>query len=466
MTTEDILRQVEKDGIETIRVVFTDPHGVLRGKTVTASALPGVLRDGLRVPSTLLLKDLSHRTAFPVWAGEGAPMQGASDVMLWPDPATFRRLPWSPHSALIHCDVSTMLGVPVAFSSREVLRRAEGALVDVGGMSPEAMRSVPRDGKAHLNWGATPKVGVEIEFQVFRVLDPSLSPDQSKMPGQPPQVENTTQGYQYLTETRYAEVEPMLDRLRRAAEEMGIDVRSVEVEMGPSQYEVTFAPGSPMDVAEQAVNFRMLAKELSHRHGMLASFMPKPALPNAVANGWHIHQSIGGFKPESARAMHWIAGLLEHAPACALLTNPTVNSYKRFTPYQLAPTRIGWARDNRGAMVRALLDDTPASRVENRLPDSAANPYFALAAQLISGRAGLKAAQAPPPEMTDPYGGDAPVLPASLGAAIEAFAASDTLRDALTPEVHDWLVTLKRHEWNRYLAHISDWEQAEYFTAL
>ncbi|MEX3016081.1 glutamine synthetase family protein [Gymnodinialimonas hymeniacidonis] len=430
MTTDEILKLVERDGIETIRVVFTDPHGVLRGKTVTASALPSVLADGLRVPSTLLLKDLSHRTAFPVWAGEGAPMQGASDVVLRPDPATFRKLPWSPHSALIHCDVES------PFCSRAILRSCEEALAE------EGLRAT---------------MGVEIEFQVFRVVDPSLAPAQSTMPGHPPQVENTTQGYQYLTETRYSEVEPMLDRLRRAAEEMGIDVRSVEVEMGPSQYEVTFAPGTPSEVAEQAVKFRMLAKELSHRHGMLASFMPKPALPNAVANGWHIHQSLA---PDFNMA-HWIGGLLAHAPACALLTNPTVNSYKRFTPYQLAPTCIAWAHDNRGAMVRAL-----DGRVENRLPDSAANPYLALSAQLISGHAGLKAAQDPPPEMIDPYGGGAPALPVSLGEAIEAFAASNTLRAALTPEVHDWFITLKRHEWMRYLAHISDWEQAEYFANL
>lgn len=430
MTTDDILKQVARDGIETIRAVFTDPHGVLRGKTLTASALAGVFENGLRVPSTLLLKDLSHRTAFPVWAGEGAPMQGASDVTMRPDPATFRTLPWSPHSALIHCDVDS------PFCSRRILRRCEEALAEEGGRAT---------------------MGVEIEFQVFRLLDPSLAPSLSTMPGTPPQVENTTQGYQYLTETRYSEVEPMLDRLRRAAQAMGIDIRSVEVEMGPSQYEVTFAPGAPSEVAEHAVNFRMLAREVSHRHGLLASFMPKPALPNAVANGWHIHQSL----TPDFNAPHWISGLLTHASACALLTNPTVNSYKRFTPFQLAPARIGWAHDNRGAMVRAL-----EGRVENRLPDSAANPYLALAAQLISGRAGLKAAQDPPPEMADPYGGDAPALPASLGEAIEAFAASQTLRAELTPEVHDWLVTLKRFEWNRYLAHISDWEQAEYFANL
>lgn len=445
------------EGIETIRVVFTDPHGVLRGKVITAAALPGALADGIRVPSTLLLKDISHRTVFPIWTTEPAPMQGASDVLLRPDPASFRVMPpydlgASPHSALIHCDVTTLNGTPIPFASRRVLARCEEAL------AKEGLRAT---------------MGVEIEFQIFRVTDPRLLPGNSTMPGTPPQVENTTQGYQYLTETRYAEVEPILDKIRRAAEALGLPVRSVEVEMGPSQYEVTFAPASPMETAEMAVNFRMIAKEVCARSGLLASFMPKPALPNAVANGWHIHQSLsdpsgnlfaGPDMPE--RAAHWVAGLLTHAPACCLLTNPTVNSYKRFTPYQLAPTRIGWASDNRGAMVRTLIEDGAAARVENRLPDSASNPYFALAAQIHAGLAGLHAKTHPPAEMSDPYGNDAPALPASLGEAIAALDASEPMRAALTPEVVDWLLTLKRAEWGRYLSHVSDWEQAEYFATL
>lgn len=456
MTPQDILKFVEAEGIETIRTVFTDPHGILRGKVLTASALPGALKNGIRVPSTLLLKDLSHRTVFPVWGGEGAPMQGASDVLLRLDPASFRRLPYAPHSALIHCDVTTLDGAAIPFASRTLLRRAEAALADEG---------------------LTATFGLEIEFQIYRVLDVGLAPQDATMPGRAPQVENTTQGYQYLTETRYAEVEPILDRLRRAAEEMGMDVRSVEVEMGPSQYEVTFAPANPMQTAETTVNFRTLAKELCARHGLLASFMPKPALPNAVANGWHIHQSVSdeagrnvftSDKPGlSAAAGFWTAGLLQHARACCLLTNPTVNSYKRFVPHQLAPNRIGWADDNRGAMIRTITSPgDPASRVENRVPDSAMNPYLAFAGQLFAGLSGLKAQASPPPAMKDPYGTDAPALPSNLGAALEAFAESATLRAALTAEVADWLLTLKRAEWDRYLSHISDWEQAEYFSAL
>ncbi|OAN74368.1 glutamine synthetase [Jannaschia sp. EhC01] len=462
MTPSDILAFVTAEGIETIRTVFTDPHGILRGKTITASALPGALKNGIRVPSTLLLKDMSHRTVFPVWARDGAPMQGASDVLLRPDPVSFKRLPYASHSALIHCDVTTLDGAPIPFASRTILHSCE-----------EALRCPQRGAEE----GLAATFGLEIELQIFRVTDPQLAPSDATMPGKPPQVENTTQGYQYLTETRYAEVEPMLDRLRRAADGMGMDVRSVEIEMGPSQFEFTFAPASPSATAELAVNFRTLAKEICAREGLLASFMPKPALPNAAANGWHIHQSlcdrtgINLFTPKanelSDTAAHWIAGLLTHADACCLLTNPTVNSYKRFVPHQLAPNQIGWAHDNRGAMVRAITAaGDPASRVENRLPDSSTNPYFAFAAQLLSGLDGLRNGLRPPPAMTSPYGTNGDNLPSTLGAAIDAFAASDMLRAALTPEVVDWLTTLKRAEWDRYLAHISDWEQAEYFATL
>lgn len=444
MTANDILERVQKDGIETIRVVFTDPHGILRGKTITASALPGALENGIRVPSTLLLKDISHRTVFPVWQGAGAPMQGAADVTLRLDPSSFKRLPWSPHSAIIHCDVTTTDAMPIPFASRTVLRSCEDALAE------EGLRAT---------------FGLEVEFQIYRAPDGS-SP-----------AAHTNSGFQYLTETRYAEVEPMLDRIRRASEAMGMDVRSVEIEMGPSQFEFTFAPGNPSEVAEIAVNFRTLAKEVCAQQGLVASFMPKPALPDAAANGWHIHQSLQNadgrnlFTPDgpdlTETAAHWVAGLLTHADACAALTNPTVNSFKRFVPHQLAPNRIGWGVDNRGAMIRAITaPGDPASRIENRVPDSAANPYLAFAAQLCAGRAGLKAAQNPPPALTDPYASGAPNLPATLGEALDALETSDMMRAALTPEVVDWFTTLKRAEWDSYLAHISDWEQAAYFDTL
>ena len=444
-------------GIETIRMVMADPHGILRGKTITADALTDAFASGVRVPSTLLLKDVSHRTVFPVWtAGSDAPMHGAGDLVLAPVAESFRTLPWSPHSALVHCDVLTTAGDPVSLASRQVLRSACDRL---------AGRKM------------TARVGLEVEFQVFEITDPALEHADTTMPARPPATRSINQGYQYLTETRYGEAEHLLDRLRRTAQSMGMPVRSVEIEMGPNQFEFTFAPGDPLTIADMAVTFRTMVKEVCHREGLLASFMARPALPNAAGNGWHIHQSIADgdgknlFTPKSDGALTpeasaWIAGLLRHAAASCIATTPTVNGYKRFTAYQLAPDRIGWAEDNRGAMLRALLaPGDPASRVENRVPDSTANPYFALAFQIFSGMDGLQRGLAAPGPLVDPYDDHVERLPATLSAAIDRFEASELYRAALGTGFVSWLSRLKRAEWERYIMTVSEWEQAEYFTA-
>jgi glutamine synthetase len=144
-----------------------------------------------------------------------------------------------------------------------------------------------------------------------------------------------------------------------------------------------------------------------------------------------------------------------------------VNSYKRYRPHQLAPNAIAWGRDNRGTMLRALFSPgNPASRIENRAPDSAANPYLALAAQLIAGLDGITAGRRAPEPTLTPYCEGAAPLPANLGEAISGFGASALYRTALSDEVVDYLVQLKQFEWDRYLNTISEWEQAEYFNLL
>ena len=462
MTLEDthvagVLAQIEEAGIETVRLVFADQHGILRGKTIVAGALASAFRSGIGVPSTLLLKDTSHRTVFPVW-GPGVevadlPLGGAGDVILIPDPKRFFPLPWAPHSALILCDVRHRDGRPVQFSSGAVLSSAVTRLADAG-------------------YRAT--FGLEVEFQVFRVTDPALDHAKGTMPPAPPLTENLTQGYQYLTETRYAEAEELLDHLRRMAEALGLEPRSMEIEMGPSQFEFTFAPSDAETQADRFVLFRTMVKEVCQARGLHASFMAQPALPNAAANGWHMHQSLQDadgkpvFMPRgdgalTAEASGWIAGLLAHADACCLMTNPTVNSYKRFAPFQLAPNRIQWGRDNRGAMVRALLaPDDPASRIENRVADTSANPHFALAAQILAGLDGLTSGMLAPAPTETPYEG-ATRLPISLLAAIEAFEASPFIAAAFGSDFLSYMSILKRAEWDRYLMTVSDWEQQEYF---
>ena len=452
-----IIEQVSEQGIETIRVLFADPHGILRGKTITEDALASTFTAGVRVPSTLLLKDTSQRTVFPVWSDDGtAPMQGAGDIILAPVPRTFRPVPWSPHSAILLCQPVDNQGVPIDFASRTILRRAIDTLANRG------LRCV---------------AGLEVEFQIFELVDGSLEHADTTMPPHPPQTRAVTQGYQYLSETRYGEAETVLDDIRRQAQAFGMPVRSVEIEMGPSQFEFTFAPSDPMTVADMAVCFRTLVKEVCHRKGLHASFMAKPAMANAAANGWHIHQSVCDpegtnlFIPAQGEVISpfadaWIAGLLENAAASCLATTPTVNGYKRFKPYELAPNRIGWGTDNRGAMIRSLAaPDDPSSRVENRVADSTANPYFALAFQIFAGLDGVIQGLAAPEPMRTPYDGDAEHLPTTLIEAIEAFEASTLFRDALGEEFVTYLSTLKRAEWQRYVSTVSDWEQAEYFSA-
>jgi len=449
-----LLKRVRDDGLETVRVLFSDPHGVLRGKAIAARALPSVLSDGMKVPSTLLLKDTAHRTAFPIWSGDGAPMAGASDILLVPDTATFRRLPWSPHSGWLLCDCVDSVGAPIPFAPRDLLRAEVGRLADRG---------------------MEMRVGLEVEFHVFDVIDPRLSHGDTTMPPAPPETRALAPGYQFLTETVYGQLEPVMDRLRRMSEEIGLPVRSTEVEMGPGQFEFTFDPADPITQADAMVMFRTLVQEVCSADGKHATFMCRPKVDNAAASGWHVHQSLIStetgdnlFMPAdeglTGTASGWIAGLLDHAGESCVLTTPTVNGYKRYTQHQLAPDRIAWGRDNRGAMLRALMGagDT-ASRVENRVADPAANPYLLFASQIVSGLAGLDAGTAPPEAVEKPYSSDAPALPMNLGAAIELFRDSALYRKIWGNEVVDYFVTLKSAEWQRYLAHVSDWEQAEYF---
>lgn len=454
----EVLKRIEAEGLETVRLSFADQHGLLRGKTLAAGAVASAFRSGVNMTSTLLLKDTSHRTVFPVWKGgpgigDGR-LDGAGDVLIVPDPDTFRVLPWSPHSGWMLCDLRYADGAAMRFCTRALLRRA--------------VEELAADGMA-----AT--FGLELEFHVHRVTDPRLSHADAGMPGAPPETELMAHGYQYLTEARYDVLEPAMDAIRRAAGALAIDVRSVEVEFGPSQCEMTFGPGAPLDRADTMILFRAAAKETCRRMGLHATFMTRPNLPGVVPSGWHLHQSVSDsdtgrnlFEPEgedlTEAASGWIAGLLEHAASACLLTVPTVNGYKRFQPEMLAPDRILWGRDNKGAMIRALLrPGDPAARIENRVCEPAANPYLAFAAQIHAGRDGLSRRLRAPPPIENPYMTDAPRLPASLGEAIDAFRKSTLWREALGTDVVTWLETIKAAEWRRFLGTVSEWEQREYY---
>ena len=247
-TADDVLRRAEANALETVRLVFPDVHGILRGRTVVASALSSAFENGVTVPSTILLKDTSQHTAFPVWQsdagfGKGA-FIGSGDVLLIPDPATFKTLPWSPKSGWLLCDIARRDGSAIAFAPRTVLRTA----IDQLGAAGHDMIA-----------------GLEVEFHVFKMVDPRESPADAGMPAAPPEVAYLTRNYELLGEARYDALEDIIDVLRRHCTALGLPVRAVEAEFGPSQLEFVFAPADPMTQADAMVLFRSMAKQVCAR---------------------------------------------------------------------------------------------------------------------------------------------------------------------------------------------------------
>ena len=455
----EVARRVQTEGIELVRLSFPDLHGILRGKALLAAAMPAALAEGCAVTSTLLLKDTAHRTVVSVFspgAGMGLTrLQGASDIVMVPDPTTFRVLPWLQSTGWMLCDVYFPDGTPVSFSTRHLLRR----LLD----------RLSADGR-------TLVTGLEVEFHITRLLNPRLALEDAGQPGTPPEVELIHQGYNHLTELRMDRVEPITDILRRAVQALGLDLSSIELEFGPSQVEFVFRTVRGLKSADDMVLFRSAVKQICRRHGYHATFMCRPAFPNAMSSGWHLHQSLADaqgrnlFAPEkpgellSPLGRHYLAGLVAGAAEAVAFSTPTINGYKRYRANSLAPDRIVWASDNRGAMLRVVGAANPAAaRIENRIGEPAANPYLYLASQLATGLAGVAAGKEPPPPVDAPYEVAAAMLPTSLGAALDALAAGSILREAFGGEFIDYYSMIKHAELRRYEAHVTDWEMREYF---
>ena len=456
---QEVAARVERDGLEVVRLSFPDQHGILRGKTLVAGELPGALRDGCSLTTTLLLKDTSHRTAFPVFtAGGGMGMrevEGAADFLLVPDPLSFRVLPWAKGTGWLLCDAYFADGRPVPLATRHLCRDVLGRL-----------------GQA----GYELVSGLEVEFHVFRLLDPRLAPEDAGQPGAPPEVALLSQGYNYLTELRFDQMEPLLEVLRRDVLALGLPLRSLEVEYGPSQVEFTFRAGTGLVPADDMVLFRSAVKQICRRHGHHATFMCRPRIPNVMSSGWHLHQSLrapdgrNAFVPEAAgealseTGRHWLGGLLAEARAAAAFTTPTVNGYRRYRPNSLAPDRAVWGRDNRGVMLRVLGGPgDPATRIENRVGEPAANPYLYMASQVVAGVAGLAARREPGASADTPYEAEAPALPGTLAEALAALDGSRVFREGFGDGFVDYVLRIKRAELARFQLEVSAWEQREYF---
>ncbi len=454
-------RVIDERGIDLVRIAFPDSSGTLRGKTLTAEAFLGSALDGGHsAPSTLVLKDTSGRTAYPVFRKGGVPgvpgLGGVADIVLLPDPATFRVLPWAPRTGWVMCDIYFPDGRPVSLSSRHLYR---DVLAEAAARGYELV------------------VGLELEFHVFRLDDARLAAQDAGWPAQPPQVSLLNHGYQLAADDRIDELDPVVRLIHGAATALDLPLRTIELELGPSQLEVTFAPQSGIRAADDAVLFRSAVRQVCRRHGYHATFMCRPNLPNLVSSGWHLHQSLRAVATSasvfaasgpgsllSATGRHYLGGLLAHAAAASVFTTPTINGYKRYRPNSLAPDRIAWGADNKGAMIRVVGGGgDPATRLENRAGEPSANPYLYMASQLVSGLDGIERELDPGAPTEEPYDAAAEPLPGSLLDAVQALAADELFAKWLGTDLVGHILTLKRAEINRYLSEVSDWEHREYF---
>jgi glutamine synthetase len=470
----EVAEKIRINHLRTVRLAVVDQHGIVRARALSPDAAIAALADGLDFSGAIYSLDTGNNVFVPPFAaggGFGIPeFTGFPDIVLVPDPSTFVILPWADKTGWLLCDAYFGSGQPVPLDGRGLLKRQLAALAAAG---------------------YELKVGLEVEFSIFKPVPGTLSPENAGFTPPPPAVSIFERGYQFLSETRLDSMAETLEALRDALWAIGLPPRSMEDEWGPGQVEVTFPPLDGLAAADAAVLFRSAVKQVCQRRGLLASFMCRPGLANITSSGWHLHQSLttgGESAPSNAFAsasgplsdvgLCYVAGLLEHAIPSLPFAVPTVNGYKRFRPYSFAPDRVTWAVENRGALVRVQGYPGDANaHVEYRAGEPAANPYHYIAASLAAGLDGVTRKLMPPPAVeADPYAADGAVpLPTSLAVAVQALDGDSFYRAAFGDTLVDYLVMMKRAELARYEAalasaggerspgEVTDWEMREYF---
>lgn len=452
-----LVSRIQELELRQIRISWGDQHGILRGKTLEIGAFMSALSDGKDFQTATLIFDTTNNPAVPPFEAHGFGddrLTGLPDGVLVPDPTTFRVLPWADRTGWVLAEMYYRNGERVPFDTRGVLQQQLARLGEEG---------------------FTYTTGAELEFYITRLVDPKLSFADSGWPPAAPTVTALSHGYQYLTENRGDEADAILSVLRDHIVALGLPLATVEDEWGPGQVELSFDPLPGIETADNVLLIRSAVKQICRRHGYHATFMSRPAFPNIVSSGWHLHQSLGTadkaniFPGEngdllSETAVHFMGGLLEHARASSVLTTPTINGYKRYIANSFAPDRIAWAEENRGAMIRISgARGDGSTHLENRIGDPAANPYLYLASQLISGRDGIARELDPGPSADEAYNADVPLIPATLEEAVSHFESSELMRRELGDPVVNYLTTVKKKEVSRFNAAVTDWEQREYF---
>ena len=481
-------RLIETSGVDLVRFVWCDMHGMLRGKTLVANAAAQALEDGVGMVSTLMLKDTSDRTAFKVFEQGGTTglpgFEFASNLLLLCDPHSFKTLPWAPKTGWMQGQLWFQDYQPVELDTRFVLQSALKRLASTG-------------------YGL--KCGLEIELHVYKLdkesADNALDPEQAAWPGMSPKVSMIHPGYNLLSEAWYDMADEPMRIIQHTAQALGLPLLSLEVEFGPSQVEAVFEATDAMTAADNMVLFRSSVKQALRRAGFHATFMCRPPFPNIMSSGWHLHQSLvalddaplsleskkfernafmrdaplQGTDPFDAQytlsevGEHYLAGLLEHARATTVFCTPTANGYGRFQPNALAPQAVLWGRDNRGAMLRVVgQSGDKSTRIENRIGEPAANPYLYLASQIHAGLDGIERRLKAPKATHSPYGVQDEKLPTSLDEALDALQADSVMVQAFGPAFIHYLVSIKRAEAARFEQATDkvEFQRREYFSRI
>ncbi len=439
---EEVIRRVNEEGVRFIRLWFTDILGRPKSFEITPSELEGALSNGMGF-------DGSSITGFNSIE--------ESDMVAVPDPDTFAIMPWEVGGqkiARLICDVH-IPGTyePYEGDPRYVLRRALDRMTSMG--------------------FDTYNVGPELEFFLFEDASPNIK---------------TLDAGGYFDLTTLDQYGAVRKEAVLALEALGIPVEYSHHEVAPSQHEIDirYAPG--LEMADHALTYRVVVKEVASRNNMYATFMPKP-LVGENGSGMHTHQSL--FKDGvnafysadseyhlSDTARSYIAGILHHAREISLVLAQTVNSYKRLVPGYEAPVYVAWSRRNRSALIRVPHyhpGHEQATRMELRCPDPAANPYLAFAVMLQAGLEGIEKGY----ELEEPMERNLfditheqrrelgiESLPGSLGEAITAAEESEFLLKALGEHVYSRLLELKRREWDEYRLEVTPWELENYLPVM
>ncbi len=427
---------IEALEVDIIHLQFTDITGITKNVSIMAHQLDKALDGGITFDGSSI---------------DGFVRVEESDMYLQPDISTFTVFPWtsSPREARLICDVYKMDGMPFEGCPRYILKKAL--------KESEAM-------------GYTMNVGPECEFFLFHT-------DEAGNPS-----------LEVHDQASYFDLAPVdmggnaRNDISMTLKSMGFKIETSHHEVAPGQHEIDFEYADALKTADNIMTFKMVVRIIAQRHGLHATFMPKP-MAGISGSGMHLNISLSDilgnnafFDPEddielSQTAYEFLGGLLKHARAFTALTNPTVNSYKRLVPGYEAPILIAWSLSNRSPLVRIPAGRGRSTRLELRSPDPSANPYLALAATLKAGLDGIKNECKPPKAIssnlyryTDEEIEELGIqsLPLNLLEAIEAFSRSSLMREAIGAHAYKRFKEAAMYEWNEYSKFVSQWELNRY----